>query len=104
MPRWRASTPRSRSRVLEGDGFAAPNPPPMFTNPPGLLRNEPCSAGLRERTWGGPGSNATSVWAARLGLNLQSSTLMDDETGEPLRVPQQMQIEALPRGVERRRP
>ncbi|MGH3379297.1 MAG: LLM class flavin-dependent oxidoreductase, partial [Actinoallomurus sp.] len=52
------------------------------------------SAGLRERIWWGSGSNATSVWAARLGLNLQSSTLKDDETGEPLHVQQRKQIEA----------
>ena len=80
--------------VLEGKGFAEPNPRPMFANPPGLLRVEPHSAGLRERIWWGSGSNATSVWAARLGLNLQSSTLKDDETGEPLHVQQRKQIEA----------
>ena len=80
--------------VLRGDGFASPNPRPMFANPPGLLRLEPHSAGLRERIWWGSGSNATSVWAARLGLNLQSSTLKDDETGEPLHVQQRKQIEA----------
>ena len=80
--------------VLEGNGFAEPNPRPMFANPPGLLRIEPHSAGLRERIWWGSGSNATSVWAARLGLNLQSSTLKDDETGEPLHVQQRKQIEA----------
>ena len=66
----------------------------MFANPPGLLRIEPHSAGLRERIWWGSGSNATSVWAARRGLNLQSSTLKDDETGEPLHVQQRKQIEA----------
>jgi alkanesulfonate monooxygenase SsuD/methylene tetrahydromethanopterin reductase-like flavin-dependent oxidoreductase (luciferase family) len=81
-------------KVLEGDGFAQPNPRPMFANPPGLLRLEPHSPGLRERIWWGSGSNATSVWAARLGLNLQSSTLKDDETGEPLHVQQRKQIEA----------
>ena len=80
--------------VLDGEGFAQPNPRPMFANPPGLLRIEPHSAGLRERIWWGSGSNATSVWAARLGLNLQSSTLKDDETGEPLHVQQRKQIEA----------
>ena len=79
--------------VLEGEGFAQPNPRPMFSNPPGLLRLEPHSAGLRERIWWGSSSNATSVWAARLGLNLQSSTLKDDETGEPLHVQQRKQIE-----------
>jgi alkanesulfonate monooxygenase SsuD/methylene tetrahydromethanopterin reductase-like flavin-dependent oxidoreductase (luciferase family) len=80
--------------VLAGDGFAQPSPRPMFPNPPGLLRIEPHSAGLRERIWWGSGSNATSVWAAELGLNLQSSTLKDDETGEPLHVQQRKQIEA----------
>ena len=47
----------------------------MFANPPGLLRVEPYSEGLRERIWWGAGSNATAQWAARLGMNLQSSTL-----------------------------
>src|SRR5579863_9486504 len=41
--------------VLEGKGFAQPNPRPMFANPPGLLRIEPYSAGLRERIWWGSG-------------------------------------------------
>ena len=68
----------------------------MFPNPPGLLRLEPYSPGLRERIWWGSGSNATSVWAAELGLNLQSSTLKDDETGEPLHVQQRKQIEEPP--------
>jgi alkanesulfonate monooxygenase SsuD/methylene tetrahydromethanopterin reductase-like flavin-dependent oxidoreductase (luciferase family) len=81
-------------KVLDGDGFAQPNPRPMFPNPPGLLRLEPHSPGLRERIWWGSGSNATSVWAAQLGLNLQSSTLKDDETGEPLHVQQRKQIDA----------
>ena len=27
--------------ALEGEGFAEPNPRPMFPNPPGLLRLEP---------------------------------------------------------------
>jgi alkanesulfonate monooxygenase SsuD/methylene tetrahydromethanopterin reductase-like flavin-dependent oxidoreductase (luciferase family) len=80
--------------ALEGDGFAEPNPRPMFANPPGLLRVEPYSAGLRERIWWGSGSNATGVWAAQRGMNLQSSTLKSDETGEPLHVQQRKQIEA----------
>jgi alkanesulfonate monooxygenase SsuD/methylene tetrahydromethanopterin reductase-like flavin-dependent oxidoreductase (luciferase family) len=61
---------------------------------PGLLRLEPYSVGLRERTWWGSSSTATSKWAAKLGMNLQSSTLKDDETGEPLHVQQRKQIEA----------
>jgi alkanesulfonate monooxygenase SsuD/methylene tetrahydromethanopterin reductase-like flavin-dependent oxidoreductase (luciferase family) len=66
----------------------------MFPNPPGLLRVEPHSEGLRDRIWWGSSSNATSQWAAKLGMHLQSSTLKDDETGEPLHVQQRKQIEA----------
>ena len=80
--------------VLRGEGFAKPNPQPMFPNPPGLLRLEPHSEGLRERIWWGAGSNATAKWAATLGMNLQSSTLKDDETGEPFHIQQAKQIRA----------
>ncbi|WLR99666.1 LLM class flavin-dependent oxidoreductase [Shinella sumterensis] len=80
--------------VLKGEGFAQPNPRPMFPNPPGLLRLEPHSEGLRERIWWGAGSDATAVWAAKLGMNLQSSTLKNDETGEPFHVQQAKQIRA----------
>ena len=80
--------------ALKGDGFAQPNPRPMFPNPPGLLRLEPHSEGLRDRIWWGSSSNSTARWAAKLGMNLQSSTLKDDETGEPLHVQQRKQIDA----------
>ncbi|WP_370049709.1 MULTISPECIES: LLM class flavin-dependent oxidoreductase [Salipiger] len=80
--------------LLEGKGFAEPNPRPMFPNPPGLLRLEPHSEGLRDRIWWGAGSNATAEWAARLGMHLQSSTLKDDETGEPFHVQQADQLRA----------
>ncbi|HEY7228912.1 MAG TPA: LLM class flavin-dependent oxidoreductase [Pseudolabrys sp.] len=78
--------------VLKGDGFARPNPRPMFPNPPGLLRLEPHSATLRERIWWGAGTNATAEWAAKLGINLQSSTLKIDESGKPFHVQQAEQI------------
>jgi len=80
--------------LLRGEGFAQPNPRPMFPNPPGLLRLEPQSEGLRARIWWGAGSNATAAWAARLGMNLQSSTLKDDENGAPFHVQQAEQIRA----------
>ena len=79
--------------TIEGRGFATPNPRPMFPNPPGPLRIEPFSEGLRERIWWGSASNATAQWAAQLGMNLQSSTLKFDEGGEPLHVQQRKQIE-----------
>jgi alkanesulfonate monooxygenase SsuD/methylene tetrahydromethanopterin reductase-like flavin-dependent oxidoreductase (luciferase family) len=78
--------------VLRGEGFAKPNPQPMFPNPPGLLRLEPHAEGLRERIWWGAGTNATAQWAAKLGMNLQSSTLKIDESGKPFHVQQAEQI------------
>jgi alkanesulfonate monooxygenase SsuD/methylene tetrahydromethanopterin reductase-like flavin-dependent oxidoreductase (luciferase family) len=64
----------------------------MFANPPGLLRPEPHSPGLRDRIWWGAGSNATAAWAARQGMHLMSSTLKNDESGEPFHVQQAEQI------------
>lgn len=81
-------------QMLEGHGFAEPNPRPMFPNPPGKLRLEPHSEGLKDRIWWGAGSNKTAEWAAMLGMNLQSSTLKDDETGEPFHIQQAQQIRA----------
>jgi alkanesulfonate monooxygenase SsuD/methylene tetrahydromethanopterin reductase-like flavin-dependent oxidoreductase (luciferase family) len=79
-------------KVLRGEGFAQPNPRPMFPNPPGLLRVEPYSEGLRDRIWWGAGTNATAQWAAKLGMNLQSSTLKIDESGRPFHIQQAEQI------------
>jgi alkanesulfonate monooxygenase SsuD/methylene tetrahydromethanopterin reductase-like flavin-dependent oxidoreductase (luciferase family) len=80
--------------LLRGEGFAKPNPRPMFPNPPGLLRIEPHAAGLRDRIWWGASSNQTAEWAATLGMNLQSSTLKNDESGKPFHVQQAEQIRA----------
>jgi alkanesulfonate monooxygenase SsuD/methylene tetrahydromethanopterin reductase-like flavin-dependent oxidoreductase (luciferase family) len=80
--------------VLKGEGFARPSPNPMFPNPPGLLRVEPYSAGLRDRIWWGAGSNSTAAWGAKLGMNLQSSTLKSDESGKPFHIQQAEQIRA----------
>jgi len=77
---------------LKGVGFAEPNPYPMFPNPPGLLRLEPHSEGLRDRIWWGAASNATAVWAAEHEMHLQSSTLKFDESGKPFHVQQAEQI------------
>src|SRR5436190_8146093 len=79
-------------QVLSGAGFAEPNPSPMFPNPPGLLRPEPHSPGLRDRIWWGAGSRPTAEWAAQQGLNLMSSTLMTEDAGVPFHELQAEQI------------
>lgn len=78
--------------VLSGRGFAEPHPRPMFPNPPGLLRVEPHSEGLRDRIWWGAGSRSTAEWAARQGMNLMSSTLLTEDTGVPFHELQAEQI------------
>jgi alkanesulfonate monooxygenase SsuD/methylene tetrahydromethanopterin reductase-like flavin-dependent oxidoreductase (luciferase family) len=80
-------------QVLRGEGFAQPNPRPMFANPPGLLRPEPHSPGLRDRIWWGAGTRATAEWTAQQGLNLMSSTLLTEDTGVPFHVLQAEQIQ-----------
>src|SRR5450631_2136630 len=80
--------------LLRGEGFAQPNPRPMFPNPPGLLRVEPHSEGLRDRIWWGAASQQTATWSAELGMNLQSSTLINNESDKPFHLQQAEQIQA----------
>jgi alkanesulfonate monooxygenase SsuD/methylene tetrahydromethanopterin reductase-like flavin-dependent oxidoreductase (luciferase family) len=84
---------RTFLELLDGKGFAQPNPRPMFPNPPGLLRLEPHSAGLRNRIWWGAGNRQTAEWAAEQGMNLMSSTLLTEDTGVPFHQLQAEQIE-----------
>ena len=81
-------------KLLEGKPFAEPNPMPMFPQGPGKLRIEPYSDGLRERIWWGSGSTETAVWAAKQGMNLQSSTLVNFESKEPFHIQQAKQLRA----------
>ncbi len=92
-----AAMAREHTRVfleaLSGEGFAKPNPRPMFPNPPGLLRLEPHSPGLRDRIWWGAGTRGTAEWAAEQGMNLMSSTLLTEDTGVPFHQLQAEQIQ-----------
>ncbi len=92
-----AAMAREHTRIflemLDGEGFAQPNPRPMFPNPPGLLRLEPQSPGLRDRIWWGAGTRATAEWTAGQGMNLMSSTLLSEDTGVPFHQLQAEQIQ-----------
>jgi alkanesulfonate monooxygenase SsuD/methylene tetrahydromethanopterin reductase-like flavin-dependent oxidoreductase (luciferase family) len=79
--------------ALKGNGFARPNPRPMFANPPGLLRIEPHAPGLRDRIWWGAGTRGTAEWTAEQGMNLMSSTLLTEDTGVPFHQLQAEQIQ-----------
>src|SRR6187455_126643 len=91
-----ADMAREHTRVflelLKGEGFAEPNPRPMFANPPGPLRLERHSPGLRDRIWWGAGTRKTAEWTAEQGMNLMSSTLLTEDTGVPFHQLQAEQI------------
>jgi alkanesulfonate monooxygenase SsuD/methylene tetrahydromethanopterin reductase-like flavin-dependent oxidoreductase (luciferase family) len=59
----------------------------------GGLAVTPQSPGLRDRIWWGAGTRATAQWAAGLGVNLQSSTLLSEDTGVPFDELQAEQIQ-----------
>ena len=75
------------------DGTAVARTDPARTGISGGLAIQPQSPGLRERIWWGAGTRATGRWAATAGMNLQSSTLLSEDTGVPFDELQAEQIE-----------
>lgn len=78
-------------RAVRGERLAAADPAQF--GPGQKLAIEPHSPGLDERIWWGAGTRATAEWAAREGVNLMSSTLVTEATGQPLAELQAEQIE-----------
>jgi alkanesulfonate monooxygenase SsuD/methylene tetrahydromethanopterin reductase-like flavin-dependent oxidoreductase (luciferase family) len=74
-------------------GAAVAHTDPARTGVSGGLAIQPQSPGLAERIWWGSGTRATAQWAARAGLNLQSSTLLSEDTGVPFDQLQAEQIQ-----------
>jgi alkanesulfonate monooxygenase SsuD/methylene tetrahydromethanopterin reductase-like flavin-dependent oxidoreductase (luciferase family) len=72
-------------KVVEGD--------PQMVGSGQRLAIEPLSAGLRDRIWWGAGSRESAQLVGRQGLNLMSSTLLTEATGQPFHVLQREQID-----------
>jgi alkanesulfonate monooxygenase SsuD/methylene tetrahydromethanopterin reductase-like flavin-dependent oxidoreductase (luciferase family) len=69
--------------AIEGAGVANADPRMTGHAHSTPLSIQPQSPGLAERIWWGSGTRQTAVWAAEQGMNLQSSTLLTEDTGVP---------------------
>ncbi len=78
--------------AISGDPIAERDPSSAFGGSTGRQPIEPHSPGLRSRIWWGAGSRETARWAGSVGVNLMSSTLLTEATGQPLDVLQAEQI------------
>lgn len=78
-------------RGVRGEKLA-PADPNQY-GPGQQLAIEPHSPGLDERIWWGAGTHATAEWTARQGVNMMSSTLIAEASGQPLGELQAEQIE-----------
>jgi alkanesulfonate monooxygenase SsuD/methylene tetrahydromethanopterin reductase-like flavin-dependent oxidoreductase (luciferase family) len=79
-------------KAITGAGVAEADPR-YAGGATGLLPVQPQSPGLAERIWWGAGSRKTAVWAAEMGMNLMSSTLLTEDTGVPFHELQAEQIQ-----------
>lgn len=77
-------------RAIEGDAVVEADPQ---MGPPGRLAIEPRSSSLRDHVWWGAGSRESAEWVGRQGLNLMSSTLLTEATGQPFHELQREQID-----------
>jgi alkanesulfonate monooxygenase SsuD/methylene tetrahydromethanopterin reductase-like flavin-dependent oxidoreductase (luciferase family) len=75
------------------DGAAVVASDPRMTGVSQGLAVQPQSPGLARRIWWGSGTRATAVWVAEQGLNMQSSTLLTEDTGVPFDELQAEQIQ-----------
>ncbi len=79
-------------KAITGAGVAEADPR-YAGGATGLLPVQPQSPGLAQRIWWGAGTRKTAVWAAELGMNLMSSTLLTEDTGVPFHELQAEQIQ-----------
>lgn len=78
-------------QVIDGAGVAPGDP--RMVGAGRYLAIEPQSPTLRDHIWWGAGSRATAEETGRKGLNLMSSTLLTEATGQPFHELQREQID-----------
>ncbi|XPP27747.1 MAG: LLM class flavin-dependent oxidoreductase [Leucobacter sp.] len=78
-------------RAIDGEKLVDGDP--QMVGPGQRLAIEPLSPTLRDHIWWGAGSRESAAETGRLGLNMMSSTLLTEATGEPFHVLQREQIE-----------
>ncbi|MEJ1089661.1 LLM class flavin-dependent oxidoreductase [Microbacterium sp. Mu-80] len=78
-------------RAIDGEAIAPGDA--HMVGPGRYLAIEPQSPTLRDHVWWGSGSRATAETTGRLGLNLMSSTLVTEATGQPFHELQREQID-----------
>lgn len=69
-------------RAITGAGMVEADPR-YAGGATGRLPVQPQSPGLSDRIWWGAGTRKTAGWAAEMGMNLMSSTLLTEDTGVP---------------------
>ncbi len=80
-----ADLAREKLRVFLAaiDGAGVVESDPRMTGVSQPLAVQPQAPGLVRRIWWGSGTRATARWVAEQGLNMQSSTLLTEDTGVP---------------------
>ncbi|HEY6478544.1 MAG TPA: LLM class flavin-dependent oxidoreductase [Streptosporangiaceae bacterium] len=80
-----ADSARSKAEIFLAaiSGAVVARTDPARTGVSGGLAIQPQSPGLADRIWWGSGTRATGLWAAGQAMNLQSSTLLSEDTGVP---------------------
>ncbi|REJ06200.1 flavin-dependent oxidoreductase [Microbacterium bovistercoris] len=78
-------------RAIEGERIAPADP--RMAGAGRYLHVEPLSPTLRDHIWWGSGSRATAESTGRMGLNMMSSTLVTEATGQPFHELQREQID-----------
>ncbi|SDH14780.1 LLM class flavin-dependent oxidoreductase [Microbacterium pygmaeum] len=79
-------------RAIDGETLAERDAHSPFGGGTGGQRVEPHSPGLRSRIWWGAGNSDSATWAGTVGVNLMSSTLLTEASGQPFDELQAQQI------------